>query len=221
MAPGSVDAAFFAQHGYAAFSTGASAGDITRWTALADDSLRRYLDLAAATGFPVTPGKENGFRELVMKDANRYDCNFDNAPANDPTAAAFSRTMEDHIAMVAGPLLREVLGPSYKKNSQGMVTSQLGAHAQGWHVDSSHLFVGPPGQYGPLPCHFVTAFVPCSALRYKSAPRRWSPVRTKSRATLPTRRFPINTPPQRKQRPLSMLVEVAQGCSTSTQETSS
>ena len=62
--------------------------------------------------------------------------------------------------MAAGPLLREVLGPSYKKNSQGMVTSQLGAHAQGWHVDSSHLFVGPPGQYGSLPCHFVTVFVP-------------------------------------------------------------
>ena len=58
-----------------------------------------------------------------------------------------------------GPeFLREILG-DYKLNAQGLVVSTYGAPAQGWHVDSSHLF---DMAHLPLflPCHFVTVFCP-------------------------------------------------------------
>lgn len=157
---GSADEIFFSEHGYAAFKTSDTyATTIPGWVTKADEALQRYLEKATAAG-GLGIGKEKGFRELVMKDPCRYDVNFDNAVGNDPISANFMHEIQSAISQSAGPLLQKVLGVDYKWNAQGMVTSLPGAKAQGWHVDSSHLFVGPAELLGKLPCHFVTVFIP-------------------------------------------------------------
>ena len=67
------------------------------------------------------------------------------------------RQLRDTVELAFRPILIELFGPNYRLNAQGCVVSQPGTTAQGWHVDSSHLFAT-----AELPCHFVTCFVPNS-----------------------------------------------------------
>ena len=70
-------------------------------------------------------------------------------------SSPFMRQLRDTVELAIRPILIELFGPNYRLNAQGCVVSQPGTTAQGWHVNSSHLFAT-----AELPCHFVTCFVP-------------------------------------------------------------
>lgn len=133
--------------------------------------LEEYKQYAAAKG-GLGLKKENGFRELVQKDVGRYDLNLDHLlpHSKNKTSRVLSENEEgvlqlyEYVHQRIAPFLLKIFGPDYQLNAFGAVVSHPNTTAQGWHVDSSHLFVAQDAkqqeQYGALPCHFVTVFCP-------------------------------------------------------------
>jgi len=131
------------------------------------DTLQSYIKIAEKKGFGLK--KENGFRELVVKDLGRYDMNLDHV-RSDNENQNFVSIVHNHIVSNTDPLLRDLFG-DYILNAKGLVISYPGTTAQDWHVDSSHLFVQKPGQPKlTIPCHLVTVFVPLYEARPEVGP---------------------------------------------------
>jgi len=175
----------FRRNGIAVFkvpTTAPFAPAVGQWKNESAKTLQAYLAKAAAAPGRFGVGKELGFRELVQKDSGRYDMNFDHLIRGGGEAEGdenfVNEIVRGEMAKVAGPLFQELFGPHYRVNGQGVVVSQPGAEAQGWHVDSSWLFEAHPSQdQNPTkaeryrqPCHFVTCFMPLYQTRTELGP---------------------------------------------------
>ena len=103
-----------------------------------------YFKLATSRNVGI--GKEQGFREFVIKDSGRYDVNMDHLGMR-ATDRIFTDSeirmveVKDYVTSLIAPVLTTVLGGrNFRWNALGNVISHPGTDAQRWHVDSSHLF---------------------------------------------------------------------------------
>jgi len=123
-----------------------------QWRSDATETLQTLLRATEKAG-GLGIGKESGFAEIVKKHEGRFDVCLDHMCDDDD---AFITQARASIREQTAPLLKELFGPHFRENAQGMVVTEPGAGSQDWHIDSSWLFGADPEQ----PCHFVTCFMP-------------------------------------------------------------
>jgi hypothetical protein len=131
--------------------------------------LEEYKAIAATKG-GLGLKKENGFRELVQKDVGRYDLNLDHLVPGKSSGRELSESEHAvlqiymYVESRIRPYLEEIFPQGFIFNQFGAVISSPGTTAQGWHVDSSHLFVADTPEkeeiYKHIPGYFVTVFCP-------------------------------------------------------------
>mmetsp|Transcript_11757 Transcript_11757/g.20473 ORF Transcript_11757/g.20473 Transcript_11757/m.20473 type:complete len:363 (-) Transcript_11757:335-1423(-) len=111
--------------------------------------LSQYLHQIQQIGAELGIGMKNGFSEVVLRSAERYDIKV----AGQEDLLELVETVHGNQEVVC--FLHSVLGLEYRLCHKDVVISLPGATQQQWHTDGAHLDAG-----AHRPCHCLNLFVP-------------------------------------------------------------
>jgi len=111
--------------------------------------LSQYLHQIQQIGAELGIGMKNGFSEVVLRSAERYDIKV----AGQEDLLELVETVHSNQEVVC--FLHSVLGLEYRLCHKDVVISLPGATQQQWHTDGAHLDAG-----AHRPCHCLNLFVP-------------------------------------------------------------